>query len=34
MTVIFIAIGIAAFLAITLRFSWHGARMAEKAQNR
>jgi hypothetical protein len=34
MTVTFIAIGIAAFLAITLRFSGHSARVAEKAQNR
>ena len=34
MTVIFIAIGIVAFLAITIRFTGHDARVAERAENR
>ncbi len=34
MTVFFIATGIAAFLAITLRFTGHEARLAKKAAHR
>jgi len=34
MTAIFIAMGIAAFLAITLRFTGHEAKLAGKAAHR
>lgn len=34
MTLVFIATGIAAFLAITFRFTGHEARVANKAANR
>jgi len=33
MTLVFIATGIAAFAAITLRFLGHAARVPEKAEN-